>query len=44
MSIRAWDSGKSGSAVGIAYMMMFVFAILIGIVQGGWNISSIIGL
>jgi hypothetical protein len=46
MSIRTWDSGKGGSIAGIMYMMMFVFAILLGIVQGGWrwNVSNIIGL
>ena len=46
MSIRTWDSGKGGSIARIMYMMMFVFAILLGIVQGGWrwNVSNIIGL
>ncbi|MGA9153388.1 MAG: hypothetical protein WBZ36_22650 [Candidatus Nitrosopolaris sp.] len=46
MSIRTWDSGVGGSIAGLMYMMMFVFVILMGIVQGGWrwNVNNIIGL
>jgi len=46
MSIRGWSSSKSDDIAAIAYMMIFMFAILLGIVQGGWrwNVVNVIGI
>lgn len=46
MSIHTWDSGIGGTVAGMMYMLMFVFAILLGIVQGGLrlNVGVIIGI
>ena len=45
MSTRTWDSGIGGAVAGLLYMLMFIFAILIGIVQSRqWNVAAIPGI
>jgi hypothetical protein len=46
MAVRAWDAGAQNVALGIMYLLLFVFMISLGITQSNWrwNFQTIFGL
>ena len=46
MPVRAWDAGAQNVALGIMYLLLFVFMISLGITQSNWrwNFQTIFGL